>query len=293
MKDFKKKFDQFMLKSGGYALLVATIATVSFFAILQWANDYVKEKTGELEISLDENGAISVDYNYDDKEDVYILWETDGGMVKSDSTTDLFKESQKDEQNKGYYCYTLSNGKVYWDSKDADGNNYSTATIRAVLYEKDENNIYKIENYVTEVTITLTMQDGKIKKAENRLFSNPIREDSDEKWSQIYCINESEKNNTYRYRTGEKIDKDKVLILCWQSDKEDLSETDYANGIYPECTVVEKNSNKELLKAVTMITCSKEKIEEGNLQAYLIDEESYQKTILEEKDKINIAKISK
>ena len=36
-----------MLKYGGYSLLIAAVATISFFAVLQWANDYVKEKTGD------------------------------------------------------------------------------------------------------------------------------------------------------------------------------------------------------------------------------------------------------
>ena len=61
-----------MLKYGGYSLLIATVATVAFFAVLQWAQDYVKEKTPELEIQLDDEGYLYVNYQYDDKENVYI-----------------------------------------------------------------------------------------------------------------------------------------------------------------------------------------------------------------------------
>ena len=80
MKELWKKIDHFMLKYGGYSLLIATIATVAFFAVLQWGNDYAKEKTGILEIKVTEDGKLSVDYNYDDKDEVYILWETDGAV---------------------------------------------------------------------------------------------------------------------------------------------------------------------------------------------------------------------
>ena len=52
MKELWKKIDHFMLKYGGYSLLIATIATVAFFAVLQWGNDYAKEKTGTLEIIM-------------------------------------------------------------------------------------------------------------------------------------------------------------------------------------------------------------------------------------------------
>lgn len=292
MKDFKKKFDRFMLKSGGYALLVATVATVGFFAVLQWSNDYVKEKTGELEISVDKDGYLSVDYNYDDKENVYILWETDGGTIKSDHKSEVFLEQESDDKNKGYYSYSLSNEKAYWTPMDADGNTYDTATVRAVLYERDTDDIYKLENYVTEVTITLSYADGKVTETEERLFSNPIRDGGDKNWSQIYCIEESDNGYTYRYRTGEEINKDEVLILCWESKEENISETDYAKGLYPTCTTVEDNSDKKLLKAVTTMGCSKDKITDmTQIEAYLINESTYKNDKIEERNKINVAKL--
>ena len=108
MKDIAKKINAFMLKYGGYSLLIAAVATISFFAVLQWANDYVKEKTGELVIEVAEDGTLSVPYHYDDKEKVYILWETDGGSIRAENKTDIFKEQKENkEARRGYYSYSL------------------------------------------------------------------------------------------------------------------------------------------------------------------------------------------
>ena len=293
MKNIGKKINTFMLKYGGYSLLIATAATVSFFAILQWANDYVNEKTGELVIHVAEDGTLSVPYNYDDKEKVYILWETDGGHIDTDNKTDIFIDQSINEENRrGYYSYSLSNESAFWSPEDADGNSYSTATVRAVLYERDENNVYRLENYVTEVTVTLNYKDGVVKKSEDRLFSNPVRDNSDEYWSQIYCVEDKDGKITYRYRTGEKIDQEETLILCWKAEDEILSETDYAEGLVPECKIKDENRDVGLIKAATMITCDKNLINtKETISAFLVDEETYKSAEIKEEKKINQAEI--
>ena len=129
MKELWKKIDHFMLKYGGYSLLIATIATVAFFAVLQWGNDYAKEKTGILEIKVTEDGKLSVDYNYDDKDEVYILWETDGGNIAAECKENEFPEQENSAT--GYYSYSHSSEKAVWNPEDADGNRYETATVRA------------------------------------------------------------------------------------------------------------------------------------------------------------------
>ena len=98
MKELWKKIDRFMLKYGGYSLLIATVATVAFFAVLQWAQDYVKEKTPELEIQLDDEGYLYVNYQYDDKENVYIFWETDGGSLSIENKDNTFSEQKEYQQ---------------------------------------------------------------------------------------------------------------------------------------------------------------------------------------------------
>lgn len=287
MKDIAKKINEFMLKYGGYSLLIAAVATGAFFVVLQWANDYVNEKTGELVIHVDDKGTLSVPYNYDDKENVYILWETDGGSIYTNNKTNIFKEQNENKENrKGYYSYSMSNESAYWSPEDADGNVYHTATVRAVLYERDEENIYSLENYVTEITVTLTCKDGKVEKTEDRLFSNPVRENSDENWSQIYCIEETEESITYRYRTGEKVNKDDTLILCWQAENEILSETDYGNGLLPKCKIMEDNKNVRLIKAATMVTCERAALQmSGGIEAFLVDEKGYESKEIKEEDK--------
>lgn len=293
MKDIGKKINTFMLKYGGYSLLIATAATVGFFAVLQWANDYVKEKTGELVINVAEDGTLSVPYNYDDKEKVYILWETDGGCINTNNKTDVFKEQNENKDNRrGYYSYSLSDETASWSPEDADGNVYGTATVRAVLYERDEDNIYKLENYVTEVTVTLTYEDGKVRKTDDRLFSNPVRNNSDGDWSQIYCIEETDEHITYRYRTGQKIDEDDTLILCWQSDKEILSQTDYTKGLIPECGILDENRNVNSIKASTMVTCDKSMLSPDiTISAFLVHEETYKSSDIKEEQKLYKAEL--
>ena len=144
MKELWKKIDHFMLKYGGYSLLIATIATVAFFAVLQWGNDYAKEKTGTLEIKVAEDGKLSVDYNYDDKDEVYILWETDAGNIAAECKENEFPEQANSAT--GYYSYSHSSEKAVWNPEDADGNCYDTATVRAVLYQQDKDNRYSLEN---------------------------------------------------------------------------------------------------------------------------------------------------
>lgn len=285
MKDILKKIDLFMLKHGGYALLVATIATVFFFAVLQWASDYMGEETKELEIQIDEQGCLYVDYQYDDKEKVYILWETDGGTLRAENKTDTFNN----QEDGGYYCYGLSDEKISWSPEDADGYVYNTATVRAVLYEKQEENIYKIENYVLETTITVTMEENQVKKTEDRYFSNPVREGAEENWSQIYCINEGENYVTYRYRTGASVKED--YILCWQSEHEILSETDYVQGYLPECTINKEKKNMTVLKGSTLISCPKSNSSSLQIEAYLIESGNYNKEELEEKEQLYKAEI--
>lgn len=293
MKEFWKKIDSFMLKYGGYTLLIATVATVAFFAVLQWANNYVKEETGELEIHLAEDGKLSVDYNYDDKDNIYILWETDGGHINASYQPEEFVQQDQDKENSlKYFCYSHSGDTAVWEPEDADGNNYQTATVRAILYEKEESNPYSLENYVTEIQITLTEKNGKIEKSADRLFSNPVRADGNENWSQIYCIKETQDYCTYRYRTGEKVDKDDILILYWESDQSILSETDYAKGFYPECSLVQNNQDKNEIKAATTISCKKGELINGSkIKASLIGEAAYKSDVVSETDKINQAEL--
>lgn len=282
MKELWKKFDRFMLKYGGYALLVATLATAGFLAVLQWANDYMEKETAPLNITLDEDGYLSVDYQYDDKEGVFIYWETDAGKLNTENN-DVFTGQD------GYFVYSKSDGKVMWSSEDADGNTYKEATVRAVLYEENKKNIYEIKDYVMELTITLKKENGTTQKAEDRVFSNPVREDGGENWEQIYVITETDEQSILRYRTGKEIKTDETLILCWMAEEGVLSEVDYAAGMLPNCQITEGKENLELLKASTVIAVEKEKAR-TEICAGLIDENVYQQETVKEEELIYPAK---
>ncbi len=281
MKEMWKKIDRFMLAHGIYALLVATIATGFFLAVLQWANDYMKEETKPLEISIDDQGYLSVNYQYDDKEKVYIMWETDGGNLTVSHDGSIFSQNEQ-----GYYGYTGSDEKVIWNPKDPAGCEFENATVRATLYEKNEKNIYSPKNYVMDIQITLKMKDGIPVKTESRVFGNPKKSGVSEDWAEIYCIQDTEKSKTYRYRTGRKISDDEILILCWQAEHSILSQTDYSAGFYPECMSDDKTES-DVFYAVDMVTIEKDKISGSEkITAFLIGEDAYKNKRTEKEARI-------
>lgn len=274
MKAWIKKLDYFMLTKGGYALLIATVATVAYFAVLQWSNDYVKD-VETLRIEMDESGYLSVNYDYEDKDNIYILWETDGGNIQTNHNGSIFAA---ENTSRGYYAYSFAQEQAVWSPEDADGSRYPVATVRAVLYEKREDNVYLMEDYVTELTITLKFENGKVIKTEDRLFSNPIRENDNTEWNQIYCIQQNQNGAyTYRYRTGAKIDKDEVLLLCWESGDAVLSEMDYQYGFIPGSRILEDSRNQSLLVTTTTIICEGCGAENKGkeIAAFLINEKTY------------------
>ena len=58
--------------------------------------------------------------------------------------------------------------------------------------------------------------DGYITSDGKRCDKLVLVEKESEDWAEIYCIQDTEKSKTYRYRTGRKISDDEILILCWQ-----------------------------------------------------------------------------
>ena len=276
----KEKLKQIMIK-GGFSVLIAVAAMGAYLFVMYLANNYFNKVTEPLKITINDNGELSLNFEKEEDEIIYILWETDAGNIKTVNDNELFSEQSKLENNRWYYVNTSLNENIIWDSEDIDGYEYSTATIRAVIYsynKEDKKDQYYMGNYVNEITITVTLNNGKVIEAENeRYFSNPIRKDETNDWSQIYLISEDENGlQTYRYRTGKKID-DEVLILCWESDDNILSETDYKSGLYPKCKILEENKDKMNILAKTTITIDKHKSIEKKISAYLIDQSSYDK----------------
>lgn len=274
----KEKLRQIMIK-GGFSVLIAVAAMAAYLFVMYLANNYFNKVTEPLKITVNDRGELSLNFEKEEDEIIYILWETDAGNIKAVEENELFSEQYKIKNNRWYYVNTSLNENIIWDNKDADGYEYSTATIKAVIYsynKEDKKDQYYMGNYVNEITITVTLNDGKVVKSEDeRYFSNPIRKDEKNDWSQIYLISEDESGlQTYRYRTGKKIEEE-VLILCWESDNNILSETDYKSGLYPKCKILEENKDKTNLLAKTTITIDKNSSIDKKISAYLIDESSY------------------
>lgn len=290
----KAKLKNIMIK-GGFSVIIAVVAMSLYLMAMHFANKYFENITKPAEIVVNEKGEISIQgFETEKNEIIYVLWETDAGNIKPVKENQVFKEQNEKKNNKWYYVNTAIDEAVAWDSKDADGYEYTTATVKAVIYsynKEEKNNQYYMGNYVNEMNITVTIKNNKIVKAEKeRYFSNPIRKDDSDDWNQIYIIDEDENGNiTYRFRTGSEI-KEEILILCWEAEKEILSETDYKAGLYPECKISDDNANKKNIIAKNTITVKGNNNAECNISAYLISEDAYdaidEKNInIEEKDK--------
>lgn len=287
----KEKLKQIMIK-GGFSVIIALVAMSAYLLVMYYSNQYFNKVTAPAEIRIGSDGEISIpDFEADEDEVIYILWETDGGNIKPVRENKLFSDQYNKEDNKWYYANTAISEGIKWDSTDADGNEYTTATIRAIIYsynEADGKDQYYMGNYVNQLMITVTIKDGQVVKAdEERYFSNPVRSGEDKNWTQIYNIDENENGDkTYRYRTGMDIEED-ILILCWESDDEILSETDYKIGLYPQCRILKSNMNKNILLTTSTITIEKSKTDGSSISAYLIEEDVYDNVDngIDEKDK--------
>ncbi len=278
----KEKFNKFMY-NGGFAVIVAVVAMSLYLAVLGGAQKCSADSIEPVEIRIDDSGFLYLHYIYDDKDDLMVLWETDAGNISP---------IEQSASTLNYFSYGSVSGRIVWDSEDADGNEYEVATVRAILYEKTEGKSdYYIKEAAAEVQITVTYKDGEIVKADDRMFSNPVRKDSDKDWNQIYLIDEGEDGlRTYRYRTGNDIPDEEYLYLRWESDENILCETDVHNGLYPKCGVLNSNKNKNKLIQINTISI-KGDVNEGTISAFIVTDEYYEKENVPEKEKINNAEL--
>lgn len=286
----KENFNKIM-QNGGFAVIVGVIAMSLYLCVMSTAQKCSADSIVPVEIKLTDEGNLYLNYVYEDKDALMVLWETDGGTIKPLNKNEEFKEQYTDN-NKWYYSYGKIADEFVWDSKDADENEYEIATVRAILYKPTEGkNQYFIAEAAAEVQMTVTYKDGKVVETSDRIFSNPVRKDSDKNWSQIYIINEGENDiNTYRYRTGKDIPDEEYLFLRWEADGEILCETDVHNGLIPKCGVLNSNKNKEKLVQVNTVSVFKEK-EQGKIEAFLVTDKYYEQENVEEKNKHNKAEL--
>lgn len=282
------------MQRGGLTLIIGFLAVGAYLFILDSANKYFdKNVTNSLYISVDENGELSINYSKTD-EVIYVCWETDGGNLKPVEKNSEFEEQWK-EDNKWYQAYTGVYEKVKWDSMDADGNEYTTATVRALIYQKSEEegkNQYYMGDFVKDLTITVTLKDGKVEKTDDRYFSNPVRKNMEEDdWNQIYVIDETEDKVSLRYRTSEDLSKkgdDKIYVLCWESSDDIMAETDIVTGNIPNFTYTldENETLTDKLNTVNTVTLDfgHTQVKETQVEAFLVDSEYYKNYKEEQKE---------
>ena len=275
----KEKLRKIMY-GGGYAVIIAVVAMIAYLTVMYFANKYFEDSKGEIKINISKDGALSVNYEGDDSENIYVLWETDGGSIKSVKENEKFSKLNQNENNKFYYTNTHIKESVVWDNLDYTGEIFKKATVKAVIYRyaKDQKkDYYYMGDYITEVNITLTKNNDKTVKTADRYFSNPVKENSEtNNWSEIYIIEENDKTLTLRYRTGGNTE-DELLLLSWESEDKILSETDYVSGFENGGLIYNKNKNVDFLKAKSTITLSKENISGKKIEAFLTDEKTYNK----------------
>lgn len=275
----KEKLKKIMIQ-GGFAVIIAVVAMSLYLTAMYFANKYFEKSTQPATAEINENGEIYLKgFEKEKSENIYIMWETDAGSIEPVKENNTFKAQAEDKDNKKYIVNTNYNEAVKWSCKDADGYEYETATVRAIVYSYDEavnDDVYYMGTYVNEYSITVTKDGDGTRKADSRYFGNPVRSSNDTDWNEIYIVAEDEEKITYRYRTGNKIDEENI-VLCFETDKEILSETDYKKGMY-YCEISKDNANKKILMAVTNVTINKKDIEdEVSMEAYLISEDIYNK----------------
>lgn len=281
-------------KKGGYTIVLLIVALAIYLVGMDFATSCYQDANAPVEMTIDSEGKLGIHYVYDDFDEVHVLWETDGGNITPVKDNDNFKD-QYTEENNGYFCYTNVLEQVKWSPEDNDGNKYTTANIRALVYEEtDEKTIYCLEGHFIEVYMTVTInENGKVVKADNRYFTSPIREGGDKDWSQVYPIFEGEDGKvTYRYRTGNDLDGEKEIYARWQCNEAVLCETYILGGYIPGFQVVEATSNLKVLTQLNAVTVDTSKLDSGKdyiLEAFLVEGDHYDDADLAEEFKIHRA----
>ncbi len=282
----------------GWTIVVMVVAFALYIVGVEFASSCYNDANAPVEITIDENGHLGIQYVFDDHKEVHVLWETDGGNIKPLTENKDFEKQNTDENN-GYFCYTNVLEKAVWSPDDNDGNKYTTANIRALVYEEIWHaGKYCLEGYFIELYMTVTTDgSGKVVKAEtDRYFSNPIRQGDDKDWSQIYAIFQGNNGETtYRYRTGKDIDTSKNLYVRWQCNEPILCETDIPAGYIPEFTVVKTTSNLKTLTQINTVTVDTSSLDSGKdyvVEAFLVEEAYYDDADIKEDKKIHKAKLN-
>lgn len=270
-------------------LLVAIAAISLSLLLIQLCGrlyaDMLNREVPKIQVETD--GTLHLDMP-GETENIYILWETDGGSIAPVSENENLKE-QYCEENLGYQLYAQCDEKVVWSPEDADGSRYTTATIAATVYIKSEEegiSCYFIDYTIHQTAATITYKNGTVTKEEtDRYFSNPIREEGGSDWAQIYAIKTEDDKVVYRYRVGYDLSESTSLAVCFESSDAVLYETDYLAGLYPSINISQEAEAKSLLSGVQAVTVYKKDMEYGNttINAYMQENGNSEKLYIAEK----------
>ena len=285
-----------------YPLIIAFAAIGASYLVMHYSQNFYLESTKPPEIAVASDGALSLTLE-GDRDDIYILWETDGGNLRPAEADPGFQEGRQRPGN-GYMVYTHCDDAVYWDGDDAAGVEFETANVRAVIYyltEGRELEYIGSASVERQASITVTKEDGvTVKAEEQRYFSNPVPPSGVQDEGEIYCIKEDDTGKTFRYRTYPEIalDDDSYQVLIWQSEEPCMGETNLAQGLVPVGEVKKDEDGQEvffsLIRAVDTITVYGEKVgADTEIAAFLVDQDIYQqKEPFSDEQKQNLAAYS-
>ena len=94
----KEKFDLFMQK-GGFSVIVAVVCMSLYLGVMSTAQKCSADSLEPVEIKLTDDGNLYLNYIYDDKDDLMVLWETDGGTIKPSKENSDLKEQYTEDNN--------------------------------------------------------------------------------------------------------------------------------------------------------------------------------------------------
>jgi len=216
-------------------LVILVVAAIAVSGIIFYVS---MNQENLITVSISEDGFLSAEMPaFDSGRRIYrLFWETDAGSLDS-----------------SYFAYSETYEKVKWSPDDADGNRYIYATIKVHLYEERPLYIIDISEYEVlasaAVTVKYDVSTGKYSLLENtRVFGNPVREDGNTDWAEIYRLYEStEPDSEYivlRYRTGHQLNASNTIY--WESNAAPISRVSFS-GV-PPYTPTDAPSNRRIIR---------------------------------------------
>ncbi|MCD8117884.1 MAG: hypothetical protein LUE29_00080 [Lachnospiraceae bacterium] len=306
-KFFKdRKVKAFFLQVLG-PLAVFIVAIFIMYELLLMGENYMDETINEVKIALGEDGELSISLD-GTRDDIYILWETDGGSV-----TPLVEDEDFSHIDDSYHyiCYTYCDDGIRWDPLDATGDEFELATVRATIYyitEGQTKDYIKTNSDNVEMQLTITLrvdEDGTVTEVEDEdhYFSNPQKKGVSDTWSEIYVVSQDEDGITLRYRTNADIvveSDDTAYVLIWENEDGLISETDLASGIFPVAGISEEEDENHVCyirqsDMVTVLWRDLETLTDASgsayteVKAYLVDQSIYENETFTEEQKFQEA----